>query len=100
MSDTLTIIKSTPSELSLTLATTINEMHSECMTVDNQLTMIVLQKINLVRECGVMLIEAKAQSDSRPVAPMDQREPDHERGHGSAVHALCQGEYRTSSAFG
>jgi len=62
MSDTLTIIKPTASELSLTLATTINEMHSECMTVDNQLTMIVLQKINLVRECGIMLIEAKAQS--------------------------------------
>jgi len=62
MSDTLTVIKPTASELSLTLATTINEMHSECMTVDNQLTMIVLQKINLVRECGVMLIEAKAQA--------------------------------------
>jgi len=62
MSDTLTIIKPTASELSLTLATTINEMHSECMTVDNQLTMIVLQKINLVRECGIMLIEAKAQA--------------------------------------
>ena len=62
MSDTLTIIKPTTSDLSLTLATTINEMHSECMTVDNQLTLIVLQKINLVRECGVMLIEAKAQA--------------------------------------
>jgi len=62
MSDTLTIIKSTPSELSLTLATTINSMHSECLTIDNQLEMIVLQKINLVRECGIMLIEAKAQA--------------------------------------
>ena len=62
MSDTLTIMKPTASDLSLTLATTINEMHSECMTVDNQLTLIVLQKINLVRECGVMLIEAKAQA--------------------------------------
>ena len=62
MSDTLTIIKSTPSELSTTLATTINGIHSECLTIDNQLEMIVLQKINLVRECGIMLIEAKAQA--------------------------------------
>lgn len=62
MSDTLTIIKSTPSELSTTLARTINGIHSECMTIDNQLEMIVLQKINLVRECGIMLIEAKAQA--------------------------------------
>ena len=61
MSDTLTIIKPTASELSLTLATTINSIHSECMTIDNQLEMIVLQKINKVRECGVMLIEAKSQ---------------------------------------
>jgi len=61
MSDTLTIIKSTASELSLTLATTINTLHSECLNIDDKLEMIVLQKINKVRECGVMLSEAKAQ---------------------------------------
>jgi len=61
MSDTLTIIKPTASELSLTLATTINTLHSECMNIDDKLELIVLQKINKVRECGVMLIEAKSQ---------------------------------------
>ena len=61
MSDTLTVIKSTTSELSLSFADTINSLHSECMIMDNQLEYIVLQKINKVRECGVMLIEAKSQ---------------------------------------
>ena len=61
MSDTLTVIKSTTSELSLSFADTINSLHSECMIMDNQLEYIVLQKINKVRECGVMLTEAKAQ---------------------------------------
>ena len=61
MSDTLTVSKSTTSELSLSFADTINSLHSECMIMDNQLEYIVLQKINKVRECGVMLIEAKSQ---------------------------------------
>ena len=61
MSDTLTVSKSSISELSQTLATTINTLHSECMNIDDKLEMIVLQKINKVRECGVMLTEAKAQ---------------------------------------
>ena len=61
MSDTLTVTKSTTSELSLSFADTINSLHSECMIMDNQLEYIVLQKINKVRECGVMLIEAKSQ---------------------------------------
>lgn len=61
MSDTLTVTKSSISELSQTLATTINTLHSECLNIDDKLEMIVLQKINKVRECGVMLTEAKAQ---------------------------------------
>ena len=61
MSDTLTVSKSSISELSQTLATTINTLHSECLNIDDKLEMIVLQKINKVRECGVMLSEAKAQ---------------------------------------
>jgi hypothetical protein len=61
MSDTLTVSKSSISELSQTLATTINTLHSECLNIDDKLEVIVLQKINKVRECGVMLSEAKAQ---------------------------------------
>lgn len=61
MNDTLTVSKSSTSELSQMLATTINTLHSECMNIDDKLELIVLQKINKVRECGVMLTEAKAQ---------------------------------------
>lgn len=47
------------SELTTTLATTINQAHADCMSCDQDLQDVVLRKCNKARECGLYLIEAK-----------------------------------------
>jgi hypothetical protein len=48
-------------ELSTTLAASINTAHAECMACDDDIRTVVLKKINKARECGIFLMEAKAQ---------------------------------------
>lgn len=47
------------SQLSTTLADSINNTHRECMGCDGELKEILLLKINKARECGIFLMEAK-----------------------------------------
>ncbi len=47
-------------ELSLSLAQSINAAHHECQTADEPIRNAILVKCNRVRQCGILLQEAKA----------------------------------------